>query len=259
MTEDVRFDRIVVQLSLRPISRSALAFVAELARSLGTEVLAQFQRDESLLDLAEFPGTREFRVRERAWHELAIERIPLDLDLAARTAERRFHEASRSSGVTGHFEIAARPHGSQPADVARRDILVIYEPEAPLERLGQSLPQLIQSQLSAGTTFLIVPGTIDPRGADVTVLSLSPDDSALAVARRVAEATGMAPQVMEIGASPDIAAIVAHPALARSRLVVSTRLLSDGAARLLYDLARLRSVPVLCVGETEITHTDQRG
>jgi hypothetical protein len=256
MTEDIRFDRIVVQLSLRPISRSALAFVAELARSLGTEVLAQFQRDESLLNLVEFPGTREFRVLERAWQELAVERIPLDLDLAARTAERLFREASRSSGITGRFEITERP--SQPADVARGDILVIYEPEAPIERLGQSLPQLIQSQLSAGTTFLIVPGTIDPRGADVTALSLSPVDPALALARRVAEATGMNPQVMELGASPDIAAIIAHPALARARLIVSTRLLSNGAARLLYDLARLRSVPVLCIGETEPAHADQR-
>lgn len=258
MTEDISFDRIIVPLSLRPISRLALQFIAQLARALGLELLVQFQRDENLLALAGMPGMREFRIQQRAWQKFEIGQLPLDLDLAAGAAERLFREVSRASGITGRFEITALAHGLRVPGSTQRDIHVVYEPEDPVERLGYSLLQSIETQLAAGTTFLVMPGKFDLRSTHLTALLPSQADPAMVVARRIAEASGMTPQVMEIGASADLSAFIANPVFAQSRLVVTGRLPSDQAARLLRDLATLGSVPVLRISKVVANHNAGR-
>lgn len=256
MSREIRFERIIVPLSLRPVSRQALEFIVQLARALGLELLGRFHRDESLLTLARVPGIREFRVRDRTWQKLEIGQLPVDLDVAARTAERLFHEASRALGIEGQFEIAAHAQEARAAGVTRHDIQVVCEPGDPVEHLGFSLLQSIEAQLAAGTTFLILPGTIDLRPAHLTALLASPTDPTMAVVRQIAEAAEMTSQILQTGAGDDISNVISNPIFAQSRLVVTGRLPSGKAAHLLRDLARSGSVPVLSIGGNGTNHDD---
>jgi hypothetical protein len=271
--EPHNFKRLV--LGLQPSAHDrTMQLAVELANLLHLDLLGLFLEDTSLRDLASIPFSREFRPLGGGWHALDLDQLSHDLELAARSIERKFMDAAKHLPTGCQFEVARGPITETFASVSRSDdIVMIVEPQSPAERATQQFSWLLEAAFQSAAAVMLVPPHIARTKGAVVAIATSPDDPSIEAAAAIAlaakeelvivEADGHDaddPRVRKLAANtgltikrvaearlgladPTACAMVFRQI--QERLIVMTRgAFADGAAS---AIAAARRVPVLVV------------
>lgn len=263
------FKRVILGLQPRSPNRT-MRFAVELADLLHLELLGLFLEDNSLRDLASMPFAREFRPLGGSWQPIDIDRLSQELELAARSAERIFAEATKRLHTRSEFETVRGPTAETIASVLRAsDIVMIVEPVSPVERATQQFLWLVEAAFRSAAAVMLVPRRVARTTGPIAAVAAAPDDptihaaAAIAIAakeeliiletyerdgddasiRKLATDTGLTvkrvPAVKEKLSDP---AVLPH---LRERLIVMARGVfeEDGASM----IAATRHVPVLVI------------
>lgn len=262
-------------LGLQPGAHDrTMQLAVELADLLHLELLGLFLEDSSLRDLASIPFSREFRPLGGGWHALDLDRLSHDLELAARSIERKFMDAAKRLPAGCQFEVARGPMAKTFASVSRSDdIVMIVEPQSPADRVTRQFSWLQEAALQSAAAVMLVPSRIARTKGAVVAIATSPDDpsihaaAAIALAakeelvvieadghdtddarvRKLAADTGLAVKhvaVPSLGLADPAASALAFRQI-EARLIVMTRgAFADGTAS---AIAAARRIPVLVV------------
>ncbi|MGA2794529.1 MAG: hypothetical protein ABSE69_13550, partial [Roseiarcus sp.] len=260
---------VVLGLQRRPPDRT-IRIAVELADLLHLELLGLFLEDKSLRDLASRPFAREFRPLDGSWRPIDIVRISQDIELAARSAERMFAEATRRLRTRSEFEAVRGPTAETIASVSRSsDIVMIVEPTSPVERATQQFLWLVEAAFRSAAAVMLVPTRVARTTGPIAAVAAAPDDpsihaaAAIAIAAKeeliVLETYGRDSDDTRIGELatdtgltvrrvPAVEQKLSDPAALpqlRERLVVMARGVFEDDAALM--IAATRRVPVLVV------------
>jgi hypothetical protein len=268
-----RFKRMVIGLPQGMGNLSAVQAATDLAEFLQIDLLAAFIADTALLNLAEFPATRELCLLDQQWRPLDIEQISRDLEQAAEPARRRFAESVGSRTIKTGFDVLAGI-GLMDSLIEAGDILTIIEPSHPGESITRQFTALLDAAFETAAAILVVPRRIARVSGPIMALAGGPDDASIRVALEIAAAlkerlivvappgaplpTGIAADAQQLGVTveqlaentPTAEACPPLPLTSRSleRLRVITRRFSG---ELLGDVSQLFSllhgVPLLVI------------
>lgn len=268
------FRRLVLGLQPGAHDRT-MRLAVELADLLHLDLLGLFLEDTSLLDLAGIPFSREFRPLGGGWHAINLKQLLNDLELAARSIERKFMGAAKRLPTGYQFEVARGSPANTFASISRRDdIVMIVEPQSLAERATQQFAWLLEAAFRSAAAVMLVPPHVARTKGPVVAIAASPDDpsvyaaAAIAIAAReelvVIEADGPNaddPRIRElatdtgliikrvaaarIGLADPAACALAFRQIQGERLIVMTRAaFAEGTAS---AIAAARRVPVLVI------------
>jgi hypothetical protein len=263
------FKRMLVRLPQSTSDYAAVGVTAQLADLLGINVVATFIQDAGLVEMASLPCVRELRSLGGGWHSMEGPQLARQLDHAAATARRLFHEAVRAARIDASFNIA-RGSGDDIIEfsAAADDIIVIIEPRNPVERITQQFTRLTDAAFGASAAVMVVPSRIARTSGPIAAVISDPDDasvrSALAIAAAakekvillappglgvgasIAELAGIAGVRIEAGPAirdpVDASSLLRQLAHLNERLVVMSRGVIDKGAP---TVASRRGIPVL--------------
>jgi hypothetical protein len=262
------FKRLVLGLQSAPPDR-ALRLAVELAEWLDLDVLGLFVEDTSLRRLAGLPFARELRVLGGGWQPIAADRLAHDLEVTARNLERTFAAAVKSLASRSRFEVTQ----DETADVlgaisGGSDIVMIAEPTSAAERSSSRFLRFVDSAFRSAAAVILVPPRIVRSKGPIVALVANEDDSCIAVAAAIAQASGEELVIVECGEKAgetppavqrararrihagnvslaDPPTCLAVMRTLRERMVVMTRVPFDGA--IASAIAAGRGVPVLVI------------
>lgn len=264
------FKRMLVRLPQSAGDYAAVGVTAQLADLMGASVVATFVQDVELVDVAALPCVRELRPFGGGWHPIEGSQLVRQLELAAATARRLFHDAVRPTRIETSFNVARGSFADvMGASAAADDIVVIIEPRNPAERVTQQFTRLVDAAFGASGAVMVVPSRIARRAGPVAVVISGPGDpsirpalaiaaaakeklivlgpAALSADASISELAGLAGVRIEFGpAMPellDVSSLLTHLAHLNERLVVMTR--AAGIDRGAALVASRRRVPLL--------------
>lgn len=266
-----RFKRMIIKLPQSPGDYAAIAATAQLAASLGLDLIGMFLQDIGLTKLAAWPGAREYRAAT-GWKSLSAVELTHDLARAASEAQRIFAEIIQEQQARGSFSLAKGTAAQVVADAGEHDIIVIVDPRNPLEHVTYQFNELVSTAFESSVSVLIVPSSATPRVGRLVAAGTGANDPGIAAAIEIATSTKQALAIIPLeqpnsslsrvvdhwnqaGAHIEIAEPVLHSVDASSLAMVSRnmggRLLITSRERIGHadrNLSRLRlQVPVLLV------------
>jgi len=238
----VRFQRMVMRLrqGVGP-SGGSIRLVARMASAWHVELVGAFSPDPNLGLVAGHGVTREFRLHERKWASLERSAVDSELRSMTRRLERSFVEALQSAHVQGRF--------AEEVDKAEGDILVVCEPDDPVEHLCRPLREDISAALASGEAVLVVPRRARSNHGPIVALLRSPEDPARSMGEELAAALGERLLTIELQPDDAVAALPARLESLSPRLVVLSRPDRDDLADALCALACACPIPLLGVTE----------
>jgi hypothetical protein len=264
------FKRMLVRLPQSAHDYASLGVTAQLADLLGASVVATFIQDAELAEVAALPCVRELRPLGGGWHPIEGAQLVRQLERAAITARRLFHDVMRPTGIESSFNIATGSVADvMSSSAAADDIIVIIEPRNPAERVTQQFTRLVNAAFAASVTVMMVPSRIARTAGPIVAVISRPDDPSIGSALEIAAAAKesvivLAPQgsdahqsVVEraaavsvrIEAGPviqeplDVSSLLTQLAHLNERLLVMSR----GAVpdKCVPTIASLRGIPIL--------------
>lgn len=235
---DLPFRRIVVRFDQgsRPATRS-LQLIAQMARSWHLELVGVFAPDPNLSRIASHPAIREFRLLDRRWSSLEHATITSQLDSVTRQYERSFTHVLQSASVRGWF--------ASEIDEAVEDLLVVCEPDNPLDQLGCSFCDEIGIVLASGKAVMIVPRRVVRSRGPVVVISQEKDGRLSAMGDRIASMLGERLYRIEVFPADDLRSLPGRLAAMNPRMLLVSRDILDGRADKVLFLASACRVPML--------------
>jgi hypothetical protein len=197
------FKRLVLGLQPSAPDR-AMQLAVDLANLLQVELLGLFLEDTSLRDLAGMPFARELRPLGGGWHPIDFDRLSHDLELAARSCERLFAQATKRLPTRCQFEVARGPTAAMIESVSHTgDIVMVVEPVSPAERVTQQFSRLVEAALRSAAAVMFVPlRAARSSGPIVAIAATVHDPSVLA---GVGIAIAAKQELVVVGAAPGIA------------------------------------------------------
>lgn len=269
----VDFKRMLVRLPQNAGDYAAVGVMAQFAGLMGASVVATFVQDVELVEVAALPCVRELRPFGGGWHPIEGPELLRQLELAATTARRLFHDTVRPTRIKASFNVARGPLADvMGASPAADDIVVIIEPRNPAERVTQQFTRLVDAAFGASFAVMVVPSRIARTTGPIAAVMSGPDDPsirhALAIAAAakeqvivlgpaklnadvsISELARIAGVRVEFGPAMeellDLSWLPRHLAHLNERLLVMTRaaVIDRGASM----IASLRRVPVLLTG-----------
>ncbi|MCC6778908.1 MAG: hypothetical protein IT537_20160 [Hyphomicrobiales bacterium] len=190
MSDHRGFRRVILGLH-HNVSRQELRLAAEVAALLRVELHGLLVKEDELAGLAALPFAREFRPLEGAWHAFDLERLALDLDVAAERAQRSFAEAARSLGLTCQFEVVRGSMAHAIASISRAgDVVVISEPASPAERITVQFQSMVTAALGSAAAVMVMPPRAVRRHGPVVAIMAAPGDESAEVAAAIAALAG---------------------------------------------------------------------
>lgn len=172
------------------VDRHVLRAAAEFARLLELEMLGVFIEDQSLIDLAALPFTRELRLPGYEWQVLEPRRVDEELRAAARQAARLFAREVEAQGLTCRFEVRRGNPATLASSVAQAtDVLILAEPatfdlDGPRGKPGR------QAAEESAAAVLLLPRSGMPLLGPVVAVAASRLDASFELAARIATVTG---------------------------------------------------------------------
>ena len=267
------FKRVV--LGLRPsVPGRAMQLAVELADLLHLELLGLFLEDTGLRHLAAIPFARELRLLGGGWHPIDLDRMSLDLELAARSMERMFADAAKGLPTRYQFEVIRTPTAEAIASVSRAgDIVMIVEPLSPAEQATQQFSRLMEAAFRSVGAVMLVPTRIARATGPVVAIAVARDDPSIEAAAAIAMAaeeelviveasegadddprvarlaadTGLTVKRIAVGRAPALSPGLLLPAFRelRERMVITSRGALDHKVAM--TIASARRVPVLVI------------
>jgi hypothetical protein len=200
----VDFKRMLVRLPQSTHDYAAVGIAAQFAGLLGASVEATFVQDAELVDVAALPCVRELRPLGGGWHPLEGPQLVRQLDRAAATARRLFHDAVRAIRIEASFNVARGPVEDMTGSAASADdIIVIIEPRNPAERVTQQFSRLVDAAFGASVSIMVVPSRIARTAGPIAAVISGPDDPSIRTALAIAAAARE--RVIALGPSGSIA------------------------------------------------------
>lgn len=264
------FKRMLLRLPRSTHDYAAVGAAARLAGLLGASVVATFVQDADLVDVAALPCVRELRPLGGGWHPIEGPQLVRQLDRAAATARRLFHDAVRPIRIEASFNVARGPvEDAMGSSTAADDIVVIVEPRNPAERVTQQFSRLVDAAFGASGAVMVVPSRIARTAGPIAALISGPNDPSIRIALAIADAarervitlgppgSNARESIAELAeaagvrveAGPDIQEPTDVPTLLTQLSLLNERLLvmSRGAVgdRRVPTLASLRGIPIL--------------
>jgi hypothetical protein len=182
------FKRMLVRLPQSTHDYAAVSAAAQLAGLLGASMVATFVQDADLADLAALPCVRELRPLGGGWHPIEGPQLARQLDQAAETARRLFHDAVRAVRIEASFNVASGPVEGVGSTAAADDIIVIIEPRNPVERITQQFSRLVDAAFAAAVAVMVVPSRIARTAGPIAAVISGPDDPSIRTALAIAAA-----------------------------------------------------------------------
>jgi hypothetical protein len=183
------FKRAVLGLLLDAADRTAIDVAAGLAELLGLDLVGLFALDDSLRELAGYPGAREFVPMGSAWRPIDLDRIIDEQMAAAQTAQRVLTELASAMGVPATFEIVPGPAIEAFVSMScASDILVVTEPARASAAVTRSFSLLFEAAIRSPASVLLVPRSARRRAGPIVVIAGAPDDPGIEVASAIAAA-----------------------------------------------------------------------
>jgi len=226
------FKRLVLGLQPGAHDRT-MQLAVELADLLHLDLLGLFLEDNSLLDLAGIPFSREFRPLGGGWHTIDLERLLHDFELAARSIERKFMGAAKRLPSGYQFEVARGSLAKTFASVSRRDdIVMIVEPQSPAERATQQFAWLLEAAFRSAAAVMLVPPYIARTKGPVVAIATSAGDPCVRAAAAIALAAKEELVIIDTDGrnDPDIRKLAADTRLSIKHVAAASLKLSDPAA-----------------------------
>jgi len=277
------FKRIVLGMHHEAPDDDSLRIVAEFAEIMHMPLLGLCAEDPVLIGLARLPFAREFRPLGGGWHPLDVDRLRLDVRLAAERLEHRFARTVKDLSIDTSFRVVKGSISQMIAAVSEAgDIVVVTESVNPADRATHQSAVLVEAAFRSDAAVLLLPHRIARRGGPVVAIATEADDTTVRAAAGIAAAIGerlvlvesgqaaghqpalrnhglvdfevehLVPKIARVTDAAGICSVLAHCA---ERLVVMTRGAFDDATPAM--VASLRHIPVLVV-EPPAQH-DQTG
>ena len=180
---EIPFRRMILRFPQSVPSAAALRIVAGLANDLRLELLGQFVPDRNLMYLRQHPLAREYRLHERKWSYIEQVDYSDQLHETIRIAERSFTELLHSVEISGRFEVAAGLPAGVEEDIHADDIVVVCEPENPMDQLGLPFLSAVEAALGAPGAVMIVPRRAGRGRGCVAALAAGSSDPVIAAAK----------------------------------------------------------------------------
>jgi hypothetical protein len=221
---------------------------------------ALFVEDETLLHLSGLPFAREINPVTCQWRPLETDRLVRELRASAERARRSFVTAAHATGVNQTFEVRRGDLGLHVTETcSATDIVVLSSPGRAEAVAAHGVRQLRETARVSAASVLWLPPSAGTRRGPVVAVAADAADSALAVARQIADQTGerlivaMPDAGAETGleAAPGqlpvlgdtLPAVVAALGALKERLIVTSR--GGPWGEMGAALAASRGVPVL--------------
>ena len=274
----VAFKRMVLGLPHSGADYIGIDTAAAMAEALGLDLLAAFVEDPSLLGLASQPFARELRPLGAGWQPVDAARLSQEIQQAAAAARLRFFDRVRTRNVSKQFQLTRGPAADMIASLVQpTDIVVLFEPKHPAERITRQVTDLTEAAFTGASTVLVVPCHIARRHGPIVALAARPDDASVPAAVAVATAAkehlivlnasgqrlaagGAAParnihieERMIRESSTDPSAVVAMLASIKERMLVTS--LAPFRHSDLQAIASLRGIPVLVTDSKPVKAT----
>jgi hypothetical protein len=235
---DLPFRRIVVRFrqgsrALRPPMQS----IVEIARSWRLDLVGTYVPDPNLRRIAEHPASREFRLHEYKWQTVEFASMTSQLDSVCRECEQEFARVLQLANVQGRF-------ANEVSETAE-DLLVVYEPDDPMDQMASSFRQEIGDVLAAGNAMLVVPRRVARSRGSIVAISGEEDRKLIALGTELASEIGERLYSLDMPASDKLASLPMRLEPLRPRLLLASRdILEEQAGRLAF-LASICHVPTL--------------
>jgi hypothetical protein len=209
--------------------RHGLRLAAEVAALLRAELCGLFVQGDELSGLAALPFAREFRPLGGGWRAIDLGELARELETAAGRAQRLFAEAVKGLDLSCQFEIVRGSMSETIASVSRAgDIIVVYEPASPAERVTVQFQSMIRAALGSAAAVMLVPQRVVRQSGAVVAVAKNPSDPSIAAAAAIAERAKEELVVVEaLKGSGDAGSstLVTAPIQARRMSVPETQLL----------------------------------
>lgn len=186
MTATPEFKRAVLGLSLHTLDPDVIDFTAGLAERLGLSLVGLLALDNSLPELAAYPGLREFLPSAGQWRAIDRERIAQEQMLAAQNAERLFAKVVETLSVPSTFEIVSGGAAQPLASMSASDIVVVAEPRRASASVTHSYSLFLDAAVRSPASVLLIPRSVQRRKGPIVVIATTPDDPAIDVASAIA-------------------------------------------------------------------------
>jgi hypothetical protein len=183
------FKRMLLRLPQSAHDYAAVGVAARLASLMGVSVMATFVQDAELADVAALPCVRELWPLGGGWHPIEGPQLARQLDHAAATARRLFHDAVRAVRIEASFNLAMGSTETAIAIAAASDdIIVIIEPRNPAERVTQQFTRLLDAAFGAAVAVMVVPSWIARTAGPIAAVISGPEDPSVSTALAIAAA-----------------------------------------------------------------------
>lgn len=198
------FRRIVIHCEQGKVAVERLRWVAGIASVCQLELVGRYVSDPNLTRILEHPVSREYRIQERCW--CAIERhiIKEELGSIVEIYRRSFIQALQSVPVSSRFEVGNVLGDSiDKYHVTDEELLVVCEPEDPLEQFGRPFSAMIDLALASANTVMVVPRcSLKTSGPVVIVNDGTEKAPPLDAAAQIAQSLGERMVAITIGQGP---------------------------------------------------------
>lgn len=269
------FGRMVLALPHSVMDYSGVEVATGLAERLGVQCLATFIVEPAISSLGVRPGAQEFKSVAAGWQPIEHENLTRDIQDAVAIARRRFAAATGGRSTETVFHLVHGVTGEIVASLARDDdIVVMIEPRHPADRITRQFRDFMAAAFQASSSIMLLPSHVLRQQGPVVAVATVPDDAAIELANRVADAIRESLVIINAtgeritadavpGGKRTQPRIISMPvrglsvedqvfaglADVRERLIVARRAIFDGAR--LRTVAEKRRVPVLVTGGSE--------
>ncbi len=182
------FKRAVLGLNLHTLDPDVIDFTAGLAERLGLSLVGLLALDNSLPELAAYPGLREFLPAVGEWRAIDPDRIAQEQMLAAQNAERLFTKLVETLSVPSTFEIVSGGAAQPLASMSGSDIVVVAEPRRASASVTHSYSLFLDAAVRSPASVLLIPRSVQRRKGPVVVIAARPNDPSIGVASAIAAA-----------------------------------------------------------------------
>jgi len=188
MAARTEFKRAVLGLHLHTLDPDVIDVAAGLAERLGLNLVGLLSLDNSLPELAGYPGMREFLPAAREWRPIDPDRIAREQMLAAQNAQRLFTKLVETLRVPSTFAIVSGAAAQSFASMCASDIVVVAEPRRASASVTHSHSLFLDAAVRSPASVLLIPRSVQRRKGPIVAIATMPNDPAIEVASSIAAA-----------------------------------------------------------------------
>ena len=184
----ITYSRLVFGFHQAAFNTASVRQTVDAAGLLDLELHGIFVRDPELMGAARLAGLREYRLLGNRVEAMDIGALAESVEAAARRAQNLVETEATQKKVRSRFEILTSAVGEAIQAAAKAsDIVVLSQPDSPLERSSEPYRQLLQAVSQSKSAVLLVPRRSRSGSGRILALARTPEDKSIDVARQIAE------------------------------------------------------------------------